>query len=169
MLDALPPLVVDRVCLHLRSVRDASALQQTSKRLRRAGLSPECKWHWRLTLAQSTAMWNAPVRTDILVPGTAIHTLYLPDIDTRDMAHLVHVHTVRVRDNASLNDKLDELVALPNNFEIIMLPDTTRTGILASVCSRAHGRAAVANDDNIDPRDIISKYLLREMLEIQKL
>ena len=74
-MDTLPLVLVDRICLFLVDIRDASALQRACKRLRCVGLGPECKWHWRLNNAQSWKLFLASKRNQILKPGTSIHTL----------------------------------------------------------------------------------------------
>ena len=105
MLDALPLHLVDRMCLFLRDIRDASALQKTCNRLRWAGLGPECKWHWRLNVAQSMGLSRSKIRRRVLSAGTAIgkveiyKTAALVDsqlfhnVQTVDAFLLVHPHS----------------------------------------------------------------------------
>ncbi len=92
MLDALPPVLVDRICLFLHHIHDASALQRTCKRLREAGLGPECKWHWRLNSAQSLKLYKSHSRNAILEPGTAIHTFNVTYLEVADMPFLRNVY-----------------------------------------------------------------------------
>ena len=93
-MDVLPLHVVDRVCLFLHDVRDVSALRKTCQRLRWAGFSPECKWHWRLSREQSLALLRSPLRDRILQPGTAVHTLDLSRSKLTNPNGFEHVHTV---------------------------------------------------------------------------
>ena len=94
-MDALPPVLADRLCLFLHDICDASVLQKTCKRLRWAGLGPECKWQWRLSIAQSMGLYSSPLRDRILQPGTAIHTIYLVHPTMKHMLGLGNnLHTV---------------------------------------------------------------------------
>ncbi len=79
-MDVLPLILVDRMCLFLSDIRDASALQRTCKRLQWAGLGPECKWHWELNFGQSNALIRSALMDEILRPGTSIRTLIIPRV-----------------------------------------------------------------------------------------
>ena len=95
-MNVLPLVLVDRICLFLRDVHDASALQQTCGRLRWAGLGPECKWHWRLAMARSRALYHSPLRNRILQAGTSVHTLDLAWSRVVCMSVVSNVHTLDV-------------------------------------------------------------------------
>ena len=94
MFDALPPHLADRMCLFLDDIRDASHLQRTCKRLRWAGLGPECKWHWWLNREQSIALCDSRLRERILKPGTAVRSLNLFQSTMSDVSLLGNVHTL---------------------------------------------------------------------------
>ncbi len=114
MLDALPVHVVGRICLWLRDVRDASALQQTCRRLRWAGFGPECKWHWHLTPAQSGALYQSPMRDRILRPGTAVHTLDLWGSEiARDVSMVGNVHTLHGNDEQVMTAPDSVMICFP--------------------------------------------------------
>ena len=94
MLDALPLVLVDRMCLFLSDIRDSSALEKTCKQLRWAGLGPECKWHWRLSIVQSLKLYHSCLRDKILRAGTAVRELDLSWTGVTDVSALGNVHTL---------------------------------------------------------------------------
>ena len=111
MLDALAPVVVDRICLFLNDIRDASSLQKACRRLRWAGLGPECKWHWQLNTKQSLALCISPLRDRILGPGTAVRTLDACFANVTGSLSPNNVHTLLVTSVPS-GFKFDKIHAL---------------------------------------------------------
>ena len=120
-MESLPTVLIDRICLFLCNIRDASALQKTCKRLRWAGLGPECTWHWRLNLAQSVKLCcESPLRDRILQPGTAIHTIWIRSVDAHTWATVNNVHRVCMERHIETHGTLEVMDS------ILTLPDTLR-------------------------------------------
>ena len=137
-MDTLPLVLVDRVCLFLIDIRDASALQKTCNRLRGAGLGPECKWHWRLNKKQSSYLVGSSLRDSILNPKTAIHTLDFSHKYVTVLPPLANVHTVHVMTVSDIRDELRSSIVVAGTDWVLVSPGT-RLGRILKLNQRVFG------------------------------